>query len=63
MNKLKEQLKHIEFGVLHLLVALTSILFVSGLTGVPVRVSFITVGVSTLIFHLATKKKISRLLG
>lgn len=50
-------------GVLHALIALTSILFVSGSVGLNVSLAFLAVGVGTLIFHLITKNKFAAIMG
>ena len=56
-------MKNIYYGLLHVLVAITSILFVTGVTGINLSVAFFTVGLGTLLFHHITKNKLAILLG
>lgn len=56
-------IKNLYYGFLHVAVAMTSILFVTGLTGINLSIAFITVGIGTLLFHMMTKNKIAVLLG
>lgn len=61
--KEKFNMKDIWYGCLHVLVAMSSILFVCGATGINLPLSFLTVGVGTLIFHAFTKNKLAVLMG
>lgn len=61
--KEKFNIKDVWYGLLHVLVAMSSILFVCGTTGINLPLSFLTVGVGTLIFHLVTKNKLATLVG
>jgi uracil permease len=56
-------MKNLYYGLLHVAVAITSILFVTGVTGINLSVAFLTVGIGTLLFHWMTKNKIAVLLG
>lgn len=57
------KLKDLWYGLLHVLVALTAVLFVCGTTGINLPLSFLTIGIGTLIFHLCTKNKLAVLMG
>lgn len=59
----KLNIKDIWYGLLHVMVALSSILFVCGTTGINLPLSFLTIGIGTLIFHLFTKNKLAVLMG
>lgn len=61
--KEKFNIKDIWYGLLHVLVSLSAILFVCGATGINLPLSFLTIGIGTLIFHLCTKNKLAVLLG
>lgn len=61
MNKIT--VKDCWYGLLHVLVALSAILFVCGTTGINLPLSFLTIGIGTLIFHLFTKNKLAVLMG
>lgn len=62
---MRETIKLTDFwyGFLHVLVALSSILFVCGATGINLSLAFLTIGIGTLIFHLFTKNKLAVLMG
>lgn len=51
------------YGLLHTLVAFTSIVVVSRIVGFNLANSFLFVGIGTLILHLFTKNKIASLMG
>lgn len=55
--------KNLYYGFLHVLVSLTSILFVIGVTGVNLTMTFLAVGIGTIIFHFVTKNKLAVLMG
>jgi len=59
----KRHIKHFAMGLEHMAVALTSILFVAATVGVTPSNAFLAVGLSTLIFHIFTKNKLSSVLG
>lgn len=61
--KEKFKIKDIWYGLLHVMVAMSSILFVCGTTGINLPLSFLTIGIGTLIFHFFTKNKLSVLMG
>lgn len=61
--KEKLNMKDIWYGALHVLVAMSSILFVCGATGINLPLSFLSVGVGTLIFHIFTKNKLAVIMG
>ncbi len=61
--KEKFNIKDVWFGALHVLVAMSSILFVCGMTGINLPLSFLTVGIGTLVFHLLTNNKLAVLMG
>lgn len=61
--KEKFNIKDVWYGLLHVLVAMSSILFVCGTTGINLPLSFLTVGIGTLLFHLVTKNKLATLVG
>ena len=61
--KEKLNIKDLWYGILHVMVALTAILFVCGTTGINLPLSFLTIGIGTLIFHLFTKNKLAVLMG
>ena len=63
VNVLKRHIKHFAMGLEHMAVALTSILFVAATVGVTPSNAFLAVGLSTLIFHIFTKNKLSSVLG
>lgn len=51
------------YGVLHALIAFTSIVVVSSILGFPLTNSFLFAGIGTLVFKLITKNKIPMVLG
>lgn len=55
--------KNLYYGFLHMFVSLTSILFVVGVTGVNLSMTFLAIGIGTIIFHLVTKNKLAVLMG
>ncbi len=57
------KLQDLWYGLLHVLVALSAILFVCGITGINLPLSFLTIGIGTLIFHFCTKNKLAVLMG
>lgn len=61
--KEKLNMKDIWYGVLHVIVAMSSILFVTGTTGINLPLAFLTVGIGTLLFHFITKNKLAVLMG
>lgn len=56
-------MKNLYYGFLHVLVSLTAILFVAGVTGLNLSAVFLAVGIGTLIFHATTKNKLAVLMG
>ncbi len=56
-------MKNLYYGFLHVIVALTSILFVCGVTGFNIPLAFLTIGIGTIVFHLITKNKLAVLMG
>lgn len=56
-------IKDLWYGLLHVMVALSAILFVCGATGINLPLSFLTIGIGTLVFHLFTKNKLAVLMG
>ena len=59
----KLNIQDIWYGMLHVLVAMSAILFVCGTTGINLPLSFLTVGIGTIIFHIMTKNKLAVLMG
>lgn len=59
----KFNIKDLWYGFLHVMVALSAILFVCGTTGINLPLSFLTIGIGTLVFHLFTKNKLAVLMG
>ena len=56
-------LKNLYYGLLHVAVAMTAILFVTGVTGINLPLAFLTIGVGTLLFHWITGGKLAVLMG
>lgn len=61
--KEKFNIKDVWYGLLHVMVAMSAILFVCGTTGINLPLSFLTIGIGTLIFHIFTKNKLAVLMG
>lgn len=61
--KEKFNIKDLWYGLLHVMVALSSILFVCATTGINLPLTFLTIGVGTLIFHLFTKNRLAVIMG
>lgn len=63
INTIKQHMKHFFMGAEHAAVALTSILFVTATLSSSPRNAFLAVGISTIIFHIFTRNKLSSVLG
>lgn len=61
--KEKLNIKDVWYGLLHVVVAMSSILFVTGATGINLPLAFLTVGIGTLVFHAFTRNRLAVLMG
>ncbi len=59
----KFNIQDLWYGLLHVMVALSAVLFVCGVTGINLPLSFLTIGIGTLIFHAITGNKLAVLMG